>query len=54
VAAIGPLLFDTVRATVRERVCMFPTDDVRIEPSLLGDIAGILGGIALAMLGGVL
>jgi glucokinase len=49
VAEIGPLLFDTVRATVRRRVGMFPTDDLRIEKSLLGDKAGALGGIALAV-----
>jgi len=54
VAAIGPLLFDTVRRTVRERVRMFPTDDVEIKPSLLGEQAGALGGIALAMQGGLL
>ena len=52
VAAIGHLLFDTVRQTVRERVGMFPVDDIRIEPSLLGDKAGIMGGVALAMKGG--
>jgi glucokinase len=54
VAAIGPLLFDTVRQTVRERVGMFPTDDIEIKPSLLGEQAGALGGIALAMKGGLL
>ena len=54
VAAIGPLLFDTVRQTVRERVGMFPTDDIEIKPSLLGERAGALGGIALAMRGGLL
>jgi glucokinase len=54
VAGIGPLLFDTVRRTVRERVRMFPTDDVEIKPSLLGEQAGALGGIALAMQGGLL
>jgi glucokinase len=48
VAAIGPLLFETVRAVVQDRVRMFPVDDVRIEPSLLGDKAGIFGAIALA------
>jgi glucokinase len=48
VAQIGPLLFDTVRETVRRRVGMFPTDGVRILPSHLGNRAGILGGIALA------
>lgn len=49
VAEIGPLLFDTVRETVRRRVGMFPVDDLRIEKSLLGDKAGALGGIALAV-----
>ncbi|MFW6161487.1 MAG: ROK family protein [Planctomycetota bacterium] len=52
-AGIGPLLFDTVRATVRDRVRMVPTDDIRIEPSKLGPMAGTLGGIALAMKGGM-
>jgi glucokinase len=51
VAEIGPLLFETVRETVRQRVGMFPTDDVRIERSRLGANAGLLGGIALAMQG---
>lgn len=51
-AAIGDLLFDTVRATVARRVGMFPTDGVRIEPSELGDRAGVLGAIALAIQGG--
>ena len=54
VAQIGDLLFDTVRVTVRDRVRMFPTDDVAIVPSLLGPQAGPLGGIALAMKGGLL
>lgn len=49
VAEVGPLLLDTVRETVRRRVRMFPTDDVCIERSLLGDKAATLGGIALAM-----
>ena len=48
-ADLGPLLFDTVRDTVRRRVRMFPVDDVRIEPSLLGEKAGLWGGIVLAM-----
>ena len=54
VAAIGDLLFDTVRQTVRSRVGMLPTDDIEIKPSLLGDRAGALGGIALAMKEGLL
>jgi glucokinase len=48
VAKLGDVLFDTVRQTVKERVGMFPTDDIRIEPSQLGDKAGVWGGLALA------
>ncbi|MEW5956994.1 MAG: ROK family protein [Chloroflexota bacterium] len=53
VAEIGPLLFDTVRQVVPRRVGMFPAYDVRIEPSRLGSQAGMWGGIALAMQGGL-
>ena len=49
VAQIGELLFETVRQTVRQTVGMFPTDGVAIMPSALGENAGALGGIALAM-----
>ena len=52
-AQIGDLLFDAVRETVRRRVGMFPTDGIEIKPSLLGEEAGVLGGIALAMKGGL-
>jgi glucokinase len=52
VAALGPLLLDPVRDTVRSRVGMFPTDGVAIETSALGDQAGLYGAIALAMNGG--
>ena len=52
-AAIGDFLFDTVRETVRRRVNMFPVDDLRLEPSLLGDKAGVLGAVALAIEGGL-
>jgi len=48
VAGIGPLLFDTVRRTLRERVGMFPPDAVEVVESALGNRAGVLGGIALA------
>ena len=48
-AAIGDLLTETVRAVILDRVRMFPPDDVRVERSILGERAGILGGIALAM-----
>ncbi len=50
-ADIGSLLFDTVRNTLTERVRMFSTEGVRIERSMLGAYAGILGGVALAMQG---
>jgi glucokinase len=49
VAQMGAILFDTVRATMLKRVGMFPPDEVQIKPSKLGDKAGTLGGIALAM-----
>jgi len=48
VARMGDTLFDTVREVVRDRVRMFPPDNVRIEPSRLGDQAGVWGGLALA------
>jgi glucokinase len=54
VAQIGDLLLDTVRQTIHERVRMFPTDGVEVKLSQLGDNAGTLGGIALAVKGGLL
>jgi len=54
VAQIGDLLLNTVRRVVRERVGMFPTDGVRVVGSALGENAGTLGGIALAMHKGLL
>jgi glucokinase len=51
VAALDELLLEPVRATVRDRVRMFPVEDLQIERSLLGDNAGLLGGIALAASG---
>lgn len=53
VAEIGPLLFALVRDAVRRRVHMMPVDDIRIEPSQLGEKAGVLGTIALAEKGGL-
>jgi glucokinase len=49
VAGVGPLLIETVRREVRERVRLFPAEKVRIETSALEDKAGLWGGIALAM-----
>lgn len=54
VAQIGDLLLNTVRRVVRERVGMFPTDGVRVVASALGENAGALGGIALAMRRGLI
>lgn len=54
VAEIGPLLFTLVRDVVRRRVHMMPVDDIRIEPSQLGERAGVLGTIALAEKGGLI
>ena len=48
VANMGDLLFDRIRAQVRQRVKMLPPDSVRIEPSELGSHAGVMGSIALA------
>lgn len=49
VAALGDLLFNPLRAAVSRRVRMFPVDTVAIEPSALGDEAGIYGAVALAI-----
>ena len=48
VAALDDLLLEPVRETVKQRVRMFPVQDLSIERSLLEDKAGLLGGIALA------
>jgi glucokinase len=54
VPAIGSLYIERVRETVLRRVRMFPPDGVRIERSELEDKAGLYGGIALAVKGGLL
>jgi glucokinase len=51
VAQLGELLIEPVQRTLHSRVGMFPTDDVEVRASLLGDQAGLLGGIALASRG---
>jgi len=53
VAQIGPLLIDSVRRTLRERVHMIPPESVAVKTSELGTLAGALGGIALAAQGGL-
>jgi glucokinase len=49
VAEMGSLLVETVAQVIRDRVGMFPTDQVRVVRSLLGDQAGLYGAIALAI-----
>lgn len=48
VAGLGDLLFDRVRRTIAERVRVFPTDDVRVEPAALGTDAGLAGVLVWA------
>ncbi|HUT23317.1 MAG TPA: ROK family protein [Sumerlaeia bacterium] len=54
VAGLGDMLFNAIRKTLRKKVGIFSTDDIRIEPSALGDRAGVLGAVALAKRGGLL
>jgi glucokinase len=51
VAQLGELLLEPARQTLHARVGMFPTDEVEVRASQLGDRAGLLGGIALASRG---
>ncbi len=51
VAEMGAILIDHVDRVMRKRVGMFPTNDVRVVASRLGNRAGLLGAIALASLG---
>ncbi len=51
VAELGDLLLEPVRRIIRERVGMFSPEDVRVERSLLGPMAGALGAVALAIRG---
>lgn len=53
VSGTGELLIGAVRSEVLKRVRMFPAGNVRIEYSDLKDKAGLYGGFALAMRGGL-
>jgi len=53
VSGMGKLLLEPVRRAILERVRMFPGDTVRVERSTLGERAGLFGGIALAVAGGM-
>ncbi len=48
-AEIGNLLTETVQRVIRDRVGMFPADNVRVELSALGPQAGLVGAVALAL-----
>jgi glucokinase len=45
---LGDLLLAPIRATVRDRIRMFPSEGIEISFSGLGDEVAVLGGIALA------
>lgn len=49
IARSGDLLFDTIRRTVRDRGMTQLADDVEIIPAELGDQAGIVGAVRLAV-----
>jgi glucokinase len=54
VAGLGDLLMEPLRETVRETVRIYPTNDLRIEVSGVGEGAGVMGALALAIRGGAL
>ncbi|MEM9368404.1 MAG: ROK family protein [Planctomycetota bacterium] len=51
VAQMGDRLLKPIRHAIQNRVRMFPTDSIQVLPSKLGDAAGVLGAVALAMHG---
>ena len=52
-SALGDLVLAPLRRTVGERVKVFDASDVAYQISALGDLAGALGGAALAERGGL-
>ena len=48
VSQLGDILVETVKNVIAERVGMFPTDQVQVAQSQIGERAGIMGAIALA------
>ncbi len=48
-SVLGDLLLQPVRKELRERVRMFPGEIVNVSCSVLGEKAGALGGVALAI-----
>jgi glucokinase len=53
VSEMGDLLLNPIRAALKRRVHMLPVDTVRVCRSELGEKAGLFGGLALAIRGGV-
>ena len=49
VAEIGNLIFDRVREVISNRVRMFSPESIEIKPSLMGEQAGMMGAVALAL-----
>lgn len=47
-SALGDLILEPVREAVRQRVRMFPSNEVHIRCTALGAKSGALGGVALA------
>ncbi|HEY5079780.1 MAG TPA: ROK family protein [Opitutaceae bacterium] len=54
VASLGDFLIEPMRRSIAEHVRMFPVEGIRIARSQLGDLAGVYGGLAVAVCGGVL
>src|SRR5262249_16074554 len=44
-----PEVLDAIRYEVRERIAYLPANGTQLEPMALGDVAGVLGGVALAI-----
>lgn len=53
VSELDELLLEPVRQTLHQRVGMFPTHEVKVKRSAVGDRAGLFGGLALAMQRGI-
>jgi glucokinase len=52
VAALDDLLIEPMRRSLSQHVRMFPSEDIRILRSQLGDRAGVYGGLAAALRSG--
>jgi len=44
-----PEVLDAIRYEVRDRIAYLPANGTELEPMALGDVAGVLGGVALAI-----